>query len=139
MVEERKMDRIGWENARRSGDGRWAGAVADGLVVGRFLVLSADRDVGWDCVSPSGSVPYPGSIPCVVQDTTGQLRMPSRGRLSKLSCDQGTTTSRQTINQYVIIAYCLSEKLLCKGGGINIARSRVDPVGTDLTWERQLS
>jgi hypothetical protein len=40
-----------------SGEGRWE-VVAD--LEGRFLDLPADRDVG--CLSPSGSVPYPGSI-----------------------------------------------------------------------------
>ena len=44
-------------NVRMSGEGRWV-VVAD--LEGRFLDLPADRDVG--CLSPSGSVPYPGSI-----------------------------------------------------------------------------
>ena len=63
-VEERILsDKVG--NVRRSGDGRWDGTVgAPGLLVGRFLDLSADRVVGgWDCVlSRSGSVPPAGSI-----------------------------------------------------------------------------
>jgi hypothetical protein len=44
-------------DVRMSGEGRWE-VVAD--LAGRFLDLPADREVG--CLSPSGSVPYPGSI-----------------------------------------------------------------------------
>lgn len=41
-----------------SGEGRWEAAEVD--LEGRLLGLPADRGVG--CLSPSGSVPYPGSI-----------------------------------------------------------------------------
>lgn len=51
-----------------SGEGKWEAAEAD--LEGRLLGLPADRGVGC-CLSPSGSVPYPGSIPgSIVQTPT---------------------------------------------------------------------
>jgi hypothetical protein len=47
-------------DVRMSGEGRWEAAEAD--LEGRLLGLPADRDRGVGCLSPSGSVPYPGSI-----------------------------------------------------------------------------
>jgi hypothetical protein len=60
VIAQRKKDdeseRSG--DVRMSGEGRWEAAEAD--LEGRLLGLPADRGVG--CFSPSGSVPYPGSM-----------------------------------------------------------------------------
>lgn len=56
----KKDDGSEWSSGdvRMSGEGRWEAAEVD--LEGRLLCLPGDRRVG--CLSPSGSVPYPGSI-----------------------------------------------------------------------------
>lgn len=55
------MDRKGSNgDVRMSGEGRWEAAEAD--LEGRLLCLCFPADRGVGCLSPSGSVPYPGSI-----------------------------------------------------------------------------
>jgi len=117
-------DKVG--NVRRSGDGRWDETVgaAGGLLVGRFLCLSADRVIGgWDCVSRSGSVPPAGSIlHAACPDVTGAKR-------TKQVCDPGTGNESERARAINTPGWRMGllpqQKMLCKKG--NIPRSRVDP------------
>jgi len=96
-------------DVRMSGEGRWEAAEAD--LEGRLLGLPADRGVG--CLSPSGSVPYPGSI---VQTPTDAQQ--TKQAVTKVQATSPSVASAQK----------------CYVSGDNNARNRVDLSKVDTTF-----